>query len=65
MSDLITVLTTVSGAKAAQGTSELIVGSSKRVEAVVEVSSQAREAFDRSEEGRVGKECRSRWSPYH
>ena len=29
----------------------------------------ARDAFrferDRSEERRVGKECRSRWSPYH
>src|SRR5256885_4764256 len=24
-----------------------------------------REAEDRSEERRVGKECRSRWSPYH
>ena len=23
------------------------------------------EAFKRSEERRVGKECRSRWSPYH
>ena len=23
------------------------------------------EAFTRSEERRVGKECRSRWSPYH
>ena len=23
------------------------------------------EVFDRSEERRVGKECRSRWSPYH
>lgn len=33
-------------AKAAQETSELIVGSSKRVEAGVEVSNQAREAFD-------------------
>ena len=22
-------------------------------------------AVDRSEERRVGKECRSRWSPYH
>ena len=22
-------------------------------------------AIDRSEERRVGKECRSRWSPYH
>src|SRR5258707_720100 len=25
----------------------------------------ARETMDRSEERRVGKECRSRWSPYH
>ena len=24
-----------------------------------------REVLDRSEERRVGKECRSRWSPYH
>ena len=24
-----------------------------------------REEHDRSEERRVGKECRSRWSPYH
>ena len=23
------------------------------------------EGLDRSEERRVGKECRSRWSPYH
>ena len=23
------------------------------------------EYYDRSEERRVGKECRSRWSPYH
>ena len=23
------------------------------------------EKYDRSEERRVGKECRSRWSPYH
>ena len=25
----------------------------------------APDAWDRSEERRVGKECRSRWSPYH
>ena len=25
----------------------------------------ANETFSRSEERRVGKECRSRWSPYH
>jgi len=27
--------------------------------------STAEHAFSRSEERRVGKECRSRWSPYH
>ena len=26
---------------------------------------QKQAAEDRSEERRVGKECRSRWSPYH
>ena len=26
---------------------------------------RAQNRFDRSEERRVGKECRSRWSPYH
>ena len=26
---------------------------------------QLARGFDRSEERRVGKECRSRWSPYH
>ena len=25
----------------------------------------ARRSYNRSEERRVGKECRSRWSPYH
>ena len=26
---------------------------------------QVRAGYERSEERRVGKECRSRWSPYH
>src|ERR1039457_4255346 len=30
-----------------------------------EVLSELESEFDRSEERRVGKECRSRWSPYH
>src|SRR3712207_9492296 len=30
-----------------------------------QVGSVIRFALDRSEERRVGKECRSRWSPYH
>ena len=29
------------------------------------LKSQATEKVKRSEERRVGKECRSRWSPYH
>ena len=29
------------------------------------VFEDAEEEWDRSEERRVGKECRSRWSPYH
>ena len=29
------------------------------------VSEQFEGAAERSEERRVGKECRSRWSPYH
>src|SRR2546422_11376546 len=30
-----------------------------------DVGAAEAEADDRSEESRVGKECRSRWSPYH
>ena len=30
-----------------------------------ELSKQMTQDFGRSEERRVGKECRSRWSPYH
>ena len=33
-------------------------------EEVIYIGDSAR-ADDRSEERRVGKECRSRWSPYH
>ena len=29
------------------------------------VSRQSISKYERSEERRVGKECRSRWSPYH
>ena len=32
---------------------------------LVEVDGLAVTALERSEERRVGKECRSRWSPYH
>ena len=32
---------------------------------IVSLVAALNDAFDRSEERRVGKECRSRWSPYH
>ena len=32
---------------------------------VIDVMMEHQITFDRSEERRVGKECRSRWSPYH
>ena|SRR5256885_16352344 len=32
---------------------------------VAAIQKQAAELIHRSEERRVGKECRSRWSPYH
>ena len=32
---------------------------------IEDLTAQAREEAKRSEERRVGKECRSRWSPYH
>ena len=34
-------------------------------EAIAEYISEAMQDPNRSEERRVGKECRSRWSPYH
>src|SRR2546421_8093773 len=33
--------------------------------AIISHHATAAAALDRSEERRVGKECRSRWSPYH
>ena len=32
---------------------------------LVALKRNKKESFYRSEERRVGKECRSRWSPYH
>ena len=34
-------------------------------EVIATASMKAVKGFMRSEERRVGKECRSRWSPYH
>ena len=51
----------------AQGTSRLVPTASKTVLASFRSASVAESSGlrSRSEERRVGKECRSRWSPYH
>ena len=41
-----------------------ITKKSKKIKVNVKTGS-ARQRKSRSEERRVGKECRSRWSPYH
>ena len=65
--------TSVGDAKAIGRASEIVRGRLPRRPVVV-VSAMARvtdqllqmaRAAGRSEERRVGKECRSRWSPYH
>ena len=45
-----------------------VVSSMKNSKLVVisqSVSTETAKKIERSEERRVGKECRSRWSPYH
>ena len=39
--------------------------SNKNLELAVQQFDQSKTQQERSEERRVGKECRSRWSPYH
>src|SRR3712207_9458987 len=43
----------------------VIVATGNIYEDVIQAQAAARQGADRSEERRVGKECRSRWSPYH
>ena len=46
--------------------SDYMIVDGKSGRRIVRLASQARKILDqRSEERRVGKECRSRWSPYH
>ena len=44
------------------GTTESISGGAKGIDTLAE---KYADEHNRSEERRVGKECRSRWSPYH
>ena len=71
--DTVTLLPNTSGARNAEEAVRIAKLSSKNMENIIlcqyETKSFA-EAFkwiskNRSEERRVGKECRSRWSPYH
>ena len=41
------------------------MGSAAAVQRFIEQHTPACDTLTRSEERRVGKECRSRWSPYH
>ena len=43
----------------------LIPGTDSNTRRQNEITMAAANAIKRSEERRVGKECRSRWSPYH
>src|SRR4051812_48584005 len=68
-SDLLTPREALSGAivlagVAAAGAGAAVLGASRGVSDLLLGHTEA-EARARSEERRVGKECRSRWSPYH
>ena len=43
----------------------VLVNNPQLAKIVRSVRDWGRDCFPRSEERRVGKECRSRWSPYH
>ena len=53
------------GAAGAVNAGQNISQSKKQAELDQIYTAQAADRSDRSEERRVGKECRSRWSPYH
>ena len=52
------------GEKAAEN-DELLISPAASSKGGVSISQSPAGIDDRSEERRVGKECRSRWSPYH
>ena len=45
--------------------SQSILNSFERIKKILKENPQFGNSVPRSEERRVGKECRSRWSPYH
>src|SRR5688572_31773692 len=48
-----------------RGRSAKSIAMISHLDTVFSPEEEARNNFHRSEERRVGKECRSRWSPYH
>ena len=58
----VTGISTFSGNVTVQGANLVVTSNTTIGATVVSITSNT---FDRSEERRVGKECRSRWSPYH
>ena len=52
-------------AMASSCTQSDVIGLSSDDNVEIRVSAGITSAVSRSEERRVGKECRSRWSPYH
>ena len=43
----------------------IFFGTKDRLEIATTITRELADSIYRSEERRVGKECRSRWSPYH
>ena len=63
----IEAATTLQSAPETQGSADTDINSSaaKLAATVDQNNTNTQKATSRSEERRVGKECRSRWSPYH
>ena len=63
---LVILLVLVISLAACSGGAEPTLSVDDQVMTAVAATATAQAEFDnRSEERRVGKECRSRWSPYH
>src|SRR3712207_9588359 len=55
----------VAAMTAATARLQLLADAGRVLSGTLDITLQVGQLADRSEERRVGKECRSRWSPYH